>query len=104
LKHAAGYGTIQYRPDDVSRPDVHGVILELSNKEMDFLDTIEGGYDLREVSVSTSDGEVYQAKAFISNWSTTLFDETRPTKDYITKIRDGALANGLPQEYQARKP
>jgi hypothetical protein len=100
----AGYGTIEYRPEDQSRPDVHGVLLDLSKDEMKALAMIEGGYDVLDVTVNGPDGQRFKAKAFTSNWSVKLFRETRPTHDYIKKLREGAEIHNLPTTYQVRPP
>lgn len=96
----AAYGTIEYRPDDDTRPDVHGVVLDLSEEEMKRLAAIEGGYDIKDVLVTGDDGTRYRSKAFVTNWSVRLFDEGKPTHDYIGKLRTGAQQHSLPPEYQ----
>eukprot|EP00892_Ulva_mutabilis_P009562 jgi/Ulvmu1/6979/UM033_0037.1 len=100
FQHIGAYGTIEYRPDDTTRPDVHGVVLDISEAEMRRLAGIEGGYDVKDVVVTTGDGTRYRAKAFITNWSVRLFDEGLPTHDYIGKLRAGAEHHSLPAEYQ----
>jgi hypothetical protein len=79
---------------------VHGVLLDLSQEEMKKLANIEQGYDLRSVVAVDAEGTSYAAKAFISNWSVRLFQETVPTEDYIEKLREGARHHNLPTEYQ----
>ena len=96
----AGYGTLDYRPADTSRPDVQGVIHDLSDAEMRSLALTETGYDVRDVLVDTGDGVTVLARAFFSNWSVRLFRETLPTKLYIGKICSGAADFGLTDEYQ----
>lgn len=101
FNHIGGYGSIEYRPEDSTRPDVHGVVLDLSEDEMKVLADIETGYNVREVIVTGDEGQRYVAKAFVSNWSVRLFQETVPTEDYIGKLREGAQFHKLPEEYQA---
>jgi hypothetical protein len=96
----AGYGNIEYKPADISRPDVHGVVHDLSQSEFNALARMEGGYDVRTVHVACSDGETLQAQAFTSNWSVRLFQETAPTALYINKICAGAEVFGLSARYQ----
>lgn len=96
----AGYGTIEYRPDDNSRPDVQGVVLDLSQEDMDRLTVTEGGYDVKDIVVTGPDQTSYRAKVFITNWSVKLFTESAPTHDYIGKLRAGAQEHNLPARYQ----
>jgi hypothetical protein len=96
----AGYGNIEYRPGQQDRPDVEGVLHDISAEEMRKLNFIEGGYDVRKVFVSTAENETAEAEAFMSNWSVRLFKETKPTAQYITKIRAGAEAFDFSPEYQ----
>lgn len=100
FQHIGGYATIEYRPDDVSRPDVHGVVMDLSNDEMKRLTAMEGGYDVKDVVVTSPDGTRYHSKAFTTNWSVRLFKDTAPTHDYIGKLRSGADHHSLPAQYQ----
>jgi hypothetical protein len=101
-KHHActGYGSIEYSPADESRPDVEGVLHDLSEREMRRLAFTEGGYDVRDVLVETADDVTVQAKAFKSNWTVRLFHETQPTRLYIRKICSGAADFGLSAAYQ----
>lgn len=101
-RYHAGYATIDYRPDDSSRPDVHGVVMDLSTEEMKRLAAMEGGYDLKDVVVASPDGTRYHSKAFTTNWSVRLFEESAPTHDYIGKLRSGAEHHSLPNQYQVR--
>jgi hypothetical protein len=96
----SGYATVEYRPGDASRPDVHGVMLDLSQEEMQTLANTEAGYDVRDVVVTGTGGKRYAAKTFMSNWSVRLFEETSPTQDYIGKLQEGARIHELPAEYQ----
>lgn len=66
--HLAGYGNIEYKPADTSRPDVQGVVHDLSPAEFKALTLMESGYDVRTVHVACGDGETLQAQAFTSNW------------------------------------
>lgn len=99
---SAGYASIEYRPEDDTRPDVHGVVLDLTQEEMKSLAAIETGYDMRKVIVTGADGNQYAAKAFMSNWSVRLFNETLPTQDYIGKLQEGAQVHDLPADYQVQ--
>ena len=96
----AGYASIEYAPRNTSRPDVEGVVHDLSREEFKRLQQTEGGYDVRDVFVSTAPGETTVAQAFVTNWSVRLFKETLPTKTYIGKLRTGASEFGLSAEYQ----
>jgi hypothetical protein len=98
----AGYGNIEYRPGEQDRPDVEGVLHDISVEEMRKLNFIEGGYDVRKVFVSTAENEMAEAQAFMSNWSVRLFEEAKPTAQYIGKIRAGAEAFNFSPEYQVR--
>lgn len=98
----AGYATIDYSPEDISRPDVHGVVMDLSNDEMKRLTAMEAGYDVKDVVVTSLDGTRYHSKAFTSNWSVRLFEESAPTHDYIGKLLSGAEYHSLPTQYQVR--
>lgn len=91
---------MEYRPEDTTRPDVHGVLLDLSQEEMDSLADIEKGYDVNTVVVTDPEGQRYEAKVFQSNWSVRLFEEGAPSQDYIGKLREGAEVHELPTEYQ----
>ena len=99
----AGYATILPRKDE-NRPDVSGVLYDLSSEEMWALSVMETGYDVREIQVETAGGDVYEAKAFVSSWSLRLFDEAPPSKRYLSIMREGAQHYGLPSEYQVSRP
>lgn len=97
-----GYGSIEYRPEDTTRPDVYGVVLDLTQEEMKSLANTEQGYDVVPVVVTGPDGRRFSCKAFSSNWSVRLFQETLPTEDYIGKLQEGSKIHELPAEYQVR--
>lgn len=100
----AGYGDIAYRPNDTSRPDVQGAVLDLSESELARLRSIELGYAMRPVTVVGADGTtLYQAQAFVTDWWFRAFQECRPTARYIGVIRAGAEYVGLSAEYQVRR-
>lgn len=99
--HIGGYGSIEYRPEDTTRPDVYGVVLDLTQEEMKSLANTEQGYDVVPVVVTGPDGRRFSCKAFSSNWSVRLFQETLPTEDYIGKLQEGSKIHELPAEYQA---
>jgi hypothetical protein len=95
-----GYGNIEYGPGQQDRPDVEGVLHDISAEEMRKLTLNEGGYDVGKVLVTTAEKEIVEAQAFMSNWSVRLFEETKPTALYISKIRAGADAFNFSPDYQ----
>lgn len=99
-KSATGYATIEYRPADDSRPDVCGLVMDLSKADMDRLSMMEAGYGVKDVHVTDADGTQWSCKAFVTDWSVRLFEEGLPTHDYIGKLRSGAEAFDLPAHYQ----
>lgn len=74
--------------------------MDLSEAEMKRLSAMELGYDVRDVIVTAADGTGYRSKAFITEWSVRLFEESAPTHDYIGKLRAGAEQFNLPSKYQ----
>ena len=97
----AGYATILQRKCS-ARPDVAGVLYELSTAEMWALAAMEAGYDVETVRVDAGSGVAYEAQAFVTNWSLRLFDEAPPSQRYIGLIREGAEHHRLPAEYRVR--
>lgn len=55
----AGYGTIDYRPGEMGRPDVHGVILEVRMQEMELMAEESPGYMVQDVAVLAETGEIH---------------------------------------------
>ena len=55
--YCVGFGTIEYRPNDTGRPDVHGMILDISATEMERLGDAEQGYMMQDVAVLAETGE-----------------------------------------------
>lgn len=101
FQHQGGYGTIDYRPNDTARPDVHGVVLEISSQDMERLGDREQGYMVQDVAVLAETGDLYISKAFMSHISWRLPQEVRPPAEYLNSLQQGARLHNLPMEYQA---
>ena len=52
-----GYGTIEYRANETRRPDVHGLIIEVSAVDMERLGDPGQGYMVQDVAVLAETGE-----------------------------------------------
>jgi gamma-glutamylcyclotransferase len=79
---------------------VWGVLYHISRRDLMRLDRTEGvpgrGYRHKTVQVVTDDGEVLDAVTYIAHGKQ---EDGKPSLRYLTLLRDGARAHGLPPQY-----
>jgi hypothetical protein len=78
---------------------VIGVVFEMASTDKPELDRKEGlgyGYEQKEVSISTLDGETILALTY---YATHIDTELKPYHWYKHHVLTGATENGLPFEY-----
>lgn len=103
FSHRGGFATLREAGSTVFRNEyrqVHGVLMDLSAKELQVLAKAETGYTLRKVLVQTYRGEHKEASAFFSKPSLLLKNEVPPTKRYLSLLQSGAAQQQLAKEYQ----
>ena len=80
--------------------EVWGVVHRITRRDLMRLDSTEGvpgrGYRHITVAVETDDGRLIDAVAYIAPGKG---DDGKPSLRYITLLRDGARAHGLPAQY-----
>jgi cation transport regulator ChaC len=80
--------------------EVWGVVYRMTRRDLMRLDSTEGvpgrGYRHITVAVKTDDGRLLDAVAYIAPGKG---DDGKPSLRYITLLRDGARAHGLPAQY-----
>jgi cation transport regulator ChaC len=80
--------------------EVWGVVYRIRRRDLLRLDATEGvpgrGYRHICVPVETDDGRVVEAVAYIANGAP---EDGKPSLRYITLLRQGAKAHGLPAHY-----
>ncbi|MEJ7694044.1 gamma-glutamylcyclotransferase [Daejeonella sp.] len=75
--------------------DVFGVVYQIDQKFKDQLLTTEPGYELVQLLIETSSGNV-EALTFISSSDD---EDVHPSKEYLNTILQGAKEHELPEEY-----
>ncbi|NKB33970.1 MAG: gamma-glutamylcyclotransferase [Pseudomonadales bacterium] len=88
---------IEERPE--SDAEVHGVVFELPDPEIEVLNEVEGlgnGYDSKIVSVSLFDGQVVEALTY---WATIIDKNLKPYHWYKHHVLYGAKEASLPNSY-----
>jgi cation transport regulator ChaC len=79
---------------------VWGVLYRITRRDLMRLDSTEGvpgrGYGHAIVDVQGADGRPIQAVTYIARGKEI---DGRPSLRYITLLRDGARAHGLPEDY-----
>jgi gamma-glutamylcyclotransferase (GGCT)/AIG2-like uncharacterized protein YtfP len=87
-----------YWPDPAAQ--VWGVIYRISRRDLMRLDLTEGvpgrGYRHMTVTVEADDGQLLDAIAYIAEGKE---DDGKPSLRYVTLLREGARAHGLPAHY-----
>ncbi len=85
-------------PDPAAQ--VWGVVYRISRRDLMRLDLTEGvpgrGYRHMTVTVEADDGQLLDAIAYIAEGKE---DDGKPSLRYVTLLREGARAHGLPAHY-----
>ena len=80
--------------------EVWGVLYRITRRDLMRLDSTEGvpgrGYRHIVVEADDADGRLVQAVAYMAPGKK---DDGKPSLRYITLLREGALAHGLPEHY-----
>jgi cation transport regulator ChaC len=80
--------------------EVWGVIYRITRRDLLRLDSTEGvpgqGYRHIEIEAHDADGRLLRAVAYMAPGNET---DGKPSLRYITLLRDGARAHGLPEHY-----
>jgi cation transport regulator ChaC len=80
--------------------EVWGILYRITRRELLRLDLTEGvpgrGYQHIEIDAEDRDGRVVRAIAYMARGKEV---DGKPSLRYITLIRDGARAHGLPENY-----
>lgn len=90
--------------DIVASPEasVWGVVYDISKRDKRLLDRFEGvggGYEERQVSVVTQDG---QSLSTMTYYATLIDPQRRPYTWYKTHVLHGAMEAGFPEDYIRR--
>jgi len=81
--------------------EVHGILLRLTHDDFGRMAGMEHQYDAKEVSVTSYDGVVRKALAFITNYRhETLERGLLPTDRYVKLIQTGAKQMGIDASYR----
>lgn len=79
---------------------VWGVVYRITRRDLMRLDSTEGvpgrGYRHVVVEVEGDDGQLFDAVTYIAEGR---HDDGKPSLRYVTLLRDGARAHGLPADY-----
>jgi gamma-glutamylcyclotransferase len=83
-----------------SEAEVWGVLYRITRRDLLRLDATEGvpgqGYRHIEIEAEDADGRRLRAVAYMAPGNAT---DGKPSRRYITLLRDGARAHGLPEHY-----
>lgn len=89
-------GTAKANIEPIDNNEVHGVCYEIDQDAFDILNKFEGGYDRRNITITTDKGEETKAITYISQ---SIDNELSPSGEYTKLILEGAKHWELDNSY-----